>query len=214
MDTAYRISWIRRIRPPRYGVSDFLGGSRILHVATARSSLTGRASVPTNAYGVFGIEYMKGKDCSAAQGKRRYDRNQSEYGGQTRPVFHNKAVNFEFEPHVGVTVTLENLVVHFDTLLKPFHDTVSEAVVTKLFHDTVSEAVVAKPFHDTVREEVITHDIVSEAVVTKLFHDTVREAVVTKSFHDTSSETVVAKSLWSTFQLTETYELTNFMLTL
>ncbi|GKC49814.1 60S ribosomal protein L44 [Tanacetum coccineum] len=33
---------------------------------------------------------QKGKDSSTAQGKRRYDRNQSEYGGQTRPIFHNK----------------------------------------------------------------------------------------------------------------------------
>ena len=27
----------------------------------------------------------------AAQGKRRYDRKQSGYGGQTKPVFHKKA---------------------------------------------------------------------------------------------------------------------------
>ncbi|GKC64954.1 putative RNA-directed DNA polymerase, partial [Tanacetum coccineum] len=32
----------------------------------------------------------KGKDRSAAQGKCRYDRNQSEYGRQTKPVFRNK----------------------------------------------------------------------------------------------------------------------------
>ncbi|XVE51745.1 hypothetical protein DITRI_Ditri02bG0065400 [Diplodiscus trichospermus] len=33
----------------------------------------------------------KGKDGLAAQGKRRYDRKQSGYGGQTKPVFHKKA---------------------------------------------------------------------------------------------------------------------------
>ncbi|KAF2115340.1 60S ribosomal protein L42 [Lophiotrema nucula] len=46
--------------------------------------------------------YCKGKDCKkhtqqagkaspVAQGKRRYDRKQSGYGGQTKPVFHKKA---------------------------------------------------------------------------------------------------------------------------
>ncbi|XP_020221469.2 60S ribosomal protein L44 [Cajanus cajan] len=36
-------------------------------------------------------QYKKGKDSIAAQGKRRYDRKQSGYGGQTKPVFHKKA---------------------------------------------------------------------------------------------------------------------------
>ncbi|KNZ43833.1 hypothetical protein VP01_981g2 [Puccinia sorghi] len=46
--------------------------------------------------------YCKGKQCKKhtphkgkaslfAQGKRRYDRKQSGYGGQTKPVFHKKA---------------------------------------------------------------------------------------------------------------------------
>lgn len=35
-------------------------------------------------------QYKKGKDSLAAQGKRRYDRKQSGYGGQTKPVFHKK----------------------------------------------------------------------------------------------------------------------------
>jgi large subunit ribosomal protein L44e len=35
-------------------------------------------------------QYKKGKDSLAAQGKRRYDRKQSCYGGQTKPVFHKK----------------------------------------------------------------------------------------------------------------------------
>lgn len=40
-------------------------------------------------------QYKKGKDSLAAQGKRRYDRKQSGYGGQTKPVFHKK-VKFMF----------------------------------------------------------------------------------------------------------------------
>merc|ERR1712216_817716 len=33
----------------------------------------------------------KGKDSLYAQGKRRYDRKQSGFGGQTEPIFHKKA---------------------------------------------------------------------------------------------------------------------------
>ncbi|KAL4068521.1 zinc-binding ribosomal protein [Scleroderma yunnanense] len=36
-------------------------------------------------------QYKKGKDSLFVQGKRRYDRKQSGYGGQTKPVFHKKA---------------------------------------------------------------------------------------------------------------------------
>ncbi|XP_010844535.1 PREDICTED: 60S ribosomal protein L36a-like, partial [Bison bison bison] len=32
-------------------------------------------------------QYKKGKDSLYAQGKRRYDRKQSGYGGQTKPIF-------------------------------------------------------------------------------------------------------------------------------
>merc|ERR1712137_1013 len=35
-------------------------------------------------------QYKKGKDSVFAQGKRRYDRKQKGYGGQTKPVFHKK----------------------------------------------------------------------------------------------------------------------------
>jgi large subunit ribosomal protein L44e len=34
------------------------------------------------------LEYKAGKASLFAQGKRRYDRKQSGYGGQTKPVFH------------------------------------------------------------------------------------------------------------------------------
>ncbi|CAM2103604.1 unnamed protein product [Caretta caretta] len=36
-------------------------------------------------------QYKKGKDSLYAQGKRRYDRKQSGYGGQTKPIFCKKA---------------------------------------------------------------------------------------------------------------------------
>ncbi|MCJ1321189.1 transport between ER and Golgi ATPase protein [Xylographa vitiligo] len=36
-------------------------------------------------------QYKAGKASTVAQGKRRYDRKQSGYGGQTKPVFHKKA---------------------------------------------------------------------------------------------------------------------------
>ncbi|EAL72842.1 S60 ribosomal protein L36a [Dictyostelium discoideum AX4] len=36
-------------------------------------------------------QYKAGKPSLFAQGKRRYDRKQSGFGGQTKPVFHKKA---------------------------------------------------------------------------------------------------------------------------
>ena len=36
-------------------------------------------------------QYKKGKDSLYAQGKWRYDRKQSGYGGQTKPIFQKKA---------------------------------------------------------------------------------------------------------------------------
>ena len=36
-------------------------------------------------------QYKKGKDSLYAQGKWRYDRKQSAYGGQTQPIFQKKA---------------------------------------------------------------------------------------------------------------------------
>ncbi|XP_059242337.1 large ribosomal subunit protein eL42 [Mustela nigripes] len=37
-------------------------------------------------------QYKKGKDSLYAQGKRRYDRKQSGYGGQTKPIFRKKFI--------------------------------------------------------------------------------------------------------------------------
>eukprot|EP00008_Paramoeba_atlantica_P002623 CAMPEP_0201480532 /NCGR_PEP_ID=MMETSP0151_2-20130828/5002_1 /ASSEMBLY_ACC=CAM_ASM_000257 /TAXON_ID=200890 /ORGANISM="Paramoeba atlantica, Strain 621/1 / CCAP 1560/9" /LENGTH=104 /DNA_ID=CAMNT_0047862421 /DNA_START=58 /DNA_END=372 /DNA_ORIENTATION=+ len=36
-------------------------------------------------------QYKKSKESPFAQGRRRYDRKQSGYGGQTKPIFHKKA---------------------------------------------------------------------------------------------------------------------------
>jgi len=36
-------------------------------------------------------QYKAGKASNFAQGKRRYDRKQKGYGGQSKPVFHKKA---------------------------------------------------------------------------------------------------------------------------
>ena len=36
-------------------------------------------------------QYKKGKDSLYGQGKRRFDRKQSDYGGQTKPIFLKKA---------------------------------------------------------------------------------------------------------------------------
>jgi large subunit ribosomal protein L44e len=35
-------------------------------------------------------QYKKSKERSAAQGRRRYDRKQQGYGGQTKPIFRKK----------------------------------------------------------------------------------------------------------------------------
>lgn len=36
-------------------------------------------------------QYKKGRDSKIVQGKRRYDRKQKGYGGQTKPIFKKKA---------------------------------------------------------------------------------------------------------------------------
>ena len=47
-------------------------------------------------------QYKKGKDSQVVQGKRRYVRKQSGYGGQTKPVFHKKVrPRLSFEQRVN-----------------------------------------------------------------------------------------------------------------
>merc|ERR1712058_181438 len=49
-------------------------------------------SKTANKHTTFKVtQYKTGKASLYAQGKRRYDRKQSGYGGQTKPVFHKKA---------------------------------------------------------------------------------------------------------------------------
>merc|ERR1712130_1015376 len=49
-------------------------------------------STKVNKHTTFKVtQYKTGKASLYAQGKRRYDRKQSGYGGQTKPVFHKKA---------------------------------------------------------------------------------------------------------------------------
>merc|ERR1711893_262082 len=36
-------------------------------------------------------QYKKGKESPFCQGRRRYNRKQSGYGGRTKPIFHKKA---------------------------------------------------------------------------------------------------------------------------
>ncbi|KAH0502558.1 60S ribosomal protein L36a [Microtus ochrogaster] len=40
-------------------------------------------------------QYKKGKDSLYAQGKRRYDRKQSGYDGQTKSIFGKKSENYK-----------------------------------------------------------------------------------------------------------------------
>jgi ribosomal protein L44E len=40
---------------------------------------------------LFSLQYKAGKASNFAQGRRRYDRKQQGYGGQTKPVFKKKA---------------------------------------------------------------------------------------------------------------------------
>merc|ERR1711944_25341 len=47
--------------------------------------------VGEQAHHLQGHQYKAGKASLYAQGKRRYDRKQSGYGGQTKPIFRKKA---------------------------------------------------------------------------------------------------------------------------
>jgi ribosomal protein L44E len=50
-------------------------------------------------------QYKAGKASGFAQGKRRYDRKQQGYGGQTKPVFHKKVcTRHELRSFSGSTV--------------------------------------------------------------------------------------------------------------
>ncbi|KAI6211544.1 CRE-RPL-41 protein [Aphelenchoides besseyi] len=50
-------------------------------------------------------QYKKGKESRFAQGRRRYDRKQSGFGGQTKPIFRKKAKTTK-----KIVLRMENLV--------------------------------------------------------------------------------------------------------
>ncbi|XP_032986958.1 60S ribosomal protein L36a-like [Rhinolophus ferrumequinum] len=45
-------------------------------------------------------QYKKGKDSLYAQGKRHFDRTQSGYDGQTKPIFHKNAKTTKIVPRL------------------------------------------------------------------------------------------------------------------
>jgi len=65
-----------------------LGFRTMVNVPKTRKTFSKSVNKHTN----FKVtQYKAGKASLYAQGKRRYDRKQSGYGGQTKPVFHKKA---------------------------------------------------------------------------------------------------------------------------
>lgn len=48
-------------------------------------------------------QYKKSKERSASQGRRRYDRKQQGFGGQTKPIFRKKVI---YEPNNSFTSLL------------------------------------------------------------------------------------------------------------
>merc|ERR1712144_3540 len=70
--------------------------SPVLHQSTMvtvpKTKKTYCASKDCKKYTIHKVtQYKTGKASLYAQGKRRYDRKQQGYGGQTKPVFHKKA---------------------------------------------------------------------------------------------------------------------------
>merc|ERR1712131_473862 len=64
------------------------GSFKMVNVPKTRKTF----SKSVNKHTTFKVtQYKAGKASLYAQGKRRYDRKQSGYGGQTKPVLHKKA---------------------------------------------------------------------------------------------------------------------------
>lgn len=52
-------------------------------------------------------QYKKSKERKSAQGRRRYDRKQQGFGGQTKPIFRKKVNNTTYDMetcHTGISV--------------------------------------------------------------------------------------------------------------
>ncbi|KAL8798316.1 MAG: hypothetical protein Q9182_006758, partial [Xanthomendoza sp. 2 TL-2023] len=73
----------------RKGVLWYGGGETVNVPKTRRTYCKGKDCKKHTQHKV--TQYKAGKASLFAQGKRRYDRKQSGYGGQTKPVFHKKA---------------------------------------------------------------------------------------------------------------------------
>merc|ERR1712154_715122 len=64
------------------------GSFKMVNVPKTRKTF----SKSVNKHTTFKVtQYKAGKASLYAQGKRRYDRKQSGYGGQTKPILHKKA---------------------------------------------------------------------------------------------------------------------------
>merc|ERR1712076_50454 len=69
-------------------LTESLGSFKMVNVPKTRKTF----SKSVNKHTTFKVtQYKAGKASLYAQGKRRYDRKQSGYRGQTKPVFHKKA---------------------------------------------------------------------------------------------------------------------------
>ncbi|MCJ1397909.1 transport between ER and Golgi ATPase protein [Xylographa trunciseda] len=73
----------------RKGTLWYGGGETVNVPKTRRTYCKGKDCKKHTQHKV--TQYKAGKASTVAQGKRRYDRKQSGYGGQTKPVFHKKA---------------------------------------------------------------------------------------------------------------------------
>ncbi|KAL9610856.1 MAG: hypothetical protein Q9167_004461 [Letrouitia subvulpina] len=83
-------SWLQQDYWPKEGQAIKAGGQWIVNVPkTRRTYCKGPQCKKHTQHKV--TQYKAGKASLFAQGKRRYDRKQSGYGGQTKPVFHKKA---------------------------------------------------------------------------------------------------------------------------
>ncbi|KAJ3293364.1 40s ribosomal protein L44e [Rhizoclosmatium sp. JEL0117] len=94
-DTGRSISWIQRNgirrRSGRTSLTQNYTKLEIDCEANGSSTINRSTSQRLETPSARVTQYKAGKASLFAQGKRRYDRKQSGYGGQTKPIFHKKA---------------------------------------------------------------------------------------------------------------------------
>lgn len=95
-------------------------------------------------------QYKKGKDSLFAQGKRRYDRKQSGYGGQTKPVFHKKVrlrlfhkIHRTLSPHLVIGQDYEESC----AAVRMHSMQIQNATITETLQ-AVRNSFSSNPFHD------------------------------------------------------------------